>query len=81
MKIDCRDLACPEPVINTKKALDMLPEDSILEVLVNSVSSKENVERFAKNGGYKVDLEHVGADIKIVIVSNEVSSNEIFSQA
>lgn len=68
MKIDCRDLACPEPVINTKNALEKMPEDSILEVLVNSPASIENVERFAKNEGYTVDLENVDADTKITIV-------------
>lgn len=57
MKIDCRDLACPEPVLNTKKSLELLPEDSILEVLVNSVASKENVERFVQNQGFTAECE------------------------
>jgi len=57
MKIDCRGLACPEPVINTKKSLEVLPNDSILEVLVDSVASKENVIRFAKNEGMSVSDE------------------------
>ena len=57
MKIDCRGLACPEPVINTKKSLDILPEDSILEVLVDTTASKENVIRYAKNEGLTVSDE------------------------
>ena len=57
MKIDCRGLACPEPVINTKKSLEILPDDSILEVLVDSNASKENVIRFAKNEGLSVSDE------------------------
>lgn len=83
MKIDCRDLACPEPVINTKKALDALPDDSILEVLVNAKSSVENVERFAKNSGYSVSFENEGADTKITIVKGfacTVNSSEEGSQ-
>ena len=32
-----------------KKALEELQNDAILEVLVNSVASIENVKRFAKN--------------------------------
>lgn len=31
MKIDCRDLACPRPVIETKKALEELKENENLE--------------------------------------------------
>ena len=57
MKIDCCGLACPEPVLQTKKALDTLSNDSVLEVLVNSVASKENVIRFAQNAGYEVRSE------------------------
>ena len=53
MKIDCCGLACPEPVLQTKKALEALPNDAILEVVVNSVASKENVLRFAQNAGYE----------------------------
>ena len=57
MTIDCCDLACPEPVLRTKKALEELPEDSILEVLVNSASSVANVRRFAENQGYECRSE------------------------
>lgn len=57
MKIDCCGLACPEPVLQTKKALENLPNDSILEVLVNSVASKENVLRYAQNCGHECRFE------------------------
>lgn len=57
MKLDCCGLACPEPVLQTKKALETLPNDAVLEVLVNSLASKENVIRFAKNGGFDVKAQ------------------------
>lgn len=57
MKIDCCGLACPEPVLQTKKALESLPDDAVLEVLVNSLASKENVLRFAHNAGYEAKSE------------------------
>ena len=57
MKIDCCGLACPEPVLQTKKALETLPNDTILEVVVNSIASKENVLRFAQNAGYECRFE------------------------
>jgi len=56
MKIDCRNLACPEPVLKTKKALEEMQE-GILEVLVNSVSSIQNVKRFASNQGLVAEEE------------------------
>ena len=52
-KIDCKNLACPEPVIKTKEALEEM-EEGILEVEVNSFSSANNVKRFAQNQGLYV---------------------------
>ena len=59
MKIDCCDLACPQPVLETKKALEELEDDSLLEVLVNAISSKENVKRFATKQGYESRTEEL----------------------
>ncbi len=68
MKIDCCDLACPEPVIRTKKALEELDDDSILEVVVNTVSSIENVKRFATKGGYEHREEEIGDGKRIITI-------------
>jgi len=56
MKVDCRGLACPEPVIRTKRALDEINE-GVIEVIVDNIASKENVKRFAENQGYTVDIK------------------------
>lgn len=47
MILDCRDMDCPRPVLETKKALDALPENAILTVEVNTLSGRENCKRFA----------------------------------
>ncbi|KAF0196757.1 MAG: SirA family protein [Bacillota bacterium] len=47
--IDCRGLACPQPVINTKKALDMGART--LEIITDNVVSRENVLKFARSQG------------------------------
>ena len=57
-KIDCRNLACPQPVLETKKALEEIDE-GILEVLVNSVSSVQNVKRYAENQGFEPKVEEL----------------------
>lgn len=54
MELDCQNLACPEPVIKTKKALEDLDDGANLQVLVNSEASIQNVTRFAKSLGYGV---------------------------
>ena len=53
--IDARGLSCPEPVIMTKNAL--ASEDAAYEVLVDNVTAKENVTRFANHQGYQVAAE------------------------
>ncbi len=60
MKIDCCGLACPEPVLRTKKALEEMPDDSVLEVLVDAAASVANVQRFASNGAYEYRTEELG---------------------
>lgn len=55
MEIDCTGLACPEPVLRTKAALDELDE-GILTLLVDSAASRENVQRFAESQGCAVTV-------------------------
>lgn len=54
--LDCRGLACPQPVIETKKTLEAEPEKTVL-VIVDNAAARENVARFAKNAGCKVEVE------------------------
>jgi selenium metabolism protein YedF len=54
-KIDCRGLACPQPVLETKKALEAHGAEEIL-VVVDNLSSKENVRRFAESQGHQVSI-------------------------
>jgi selenium metabolism protein YedF len=54
--IDARGLACPQPVLATKKALEKgIPGP--LTVLVDNSTSKENVMRFARNQGCEVKIQ------------------------
>ena len=50
--IDCRGLACPEPVLRTKRELESSRE--ALCILLNDGAPRENVTRFARNHGYKI---------------------------
>ena len=66
-KIDCRNLACPEPVLRTKKALEEM-EEGILEVLVNSFSSVQNVKRYATNQGFEAKIEEIGNGESVITI-------------
>jgi len=60
-EIDNRQLSCPQPVVNTKKALERMCRegegDFALTVLVDNQTAKENVSRFARNYGCNVSIE------------------------
>jgi selenium metabolism protein YedF len=51
MNLDCKDLDCPKPVLELKKALEALPDDGIIDLELNSLSSVENCRRFALSQG------------------------------
>ncbi len=57
-ELDCQGMACPMPVIMTKKALEQRPE--VLTVLVDNTAAKENVTKFAIANGYGVSIEQEG---------------------
>lgn len=53
MEIDCRGMACPQPVVETRRALEQLAEDELM-VIVDDPAAHDNVERFARSQGCSV---------------------------
>ncbi len=64
-EIDARGKSCPEPVILTKKAIIKNPDGVI--VLVDNTTARDNIGRFAKNSGYKVETEEDGTDYRMTL--------------
>lgn len=58
VEVDARGLSCPQPVIETKKAIEKTSNGEI-HVLVDTMTSVMNVSRFAKNQGWKVNYEEL----------------------
>lgn len=71
-KVDCRGLACPQPVINTKKALDSITR-GVVETLVDNDTSRENVTLFAKNAGCRTEVEKIEGGIYRITITKENS--------
>ena len=63
--VDARGLSCPQPVIETKKAVKDNP--SKLEVIVDNIAAFENVTRFAKACGYSVSSSEKGGEYSLVL--------------
>lgn len=63
--VDARGLSCPQPVILARKAIETAQFP--VEVLVDTVTSRENVRRMAEGAGLKVQVEAVGDEFKLTI--------------
>jgi len=73
-KISARGLACPAPVIETKKALQELG-DEILCITVDNIAAKENVTRFAHSQGYAVETKSIsGGDEYELTISKDADT-------
>ena len=63
--LDARGLSCPEPVIMIRKA--MMSKEDAYEMIVDNVTSKENVTRYAEHQGYTVSLTENGGEYTLVM--------------
>jgi selenium metabolism protein YedF len=62
--LDCRGLACPQPVIKTKEMLESQAPQS-LEVLVDNQAASQNVVRFLGSQGYRATAQPQGGDFLV----------------
>lgn len=54
--VDARGLTCPQPVIATKKALEAIA-DGVVTTIVDNLTAKENVVKFAVANGCGASVE------------------------
>lgn len=72
-EIDARGLACPQPVIATKKALDAI-DAGVVTTIVDNQAAKENVMKFAAASGFGVSVEETGGYYRIRITKDAPAS-------
>lgn len=60
MIVDARGLACPQPVVLTKKALEKADD---LTVIVDNATAEQNVSRLAEGHGLEVSVDKKGDGI------------------
>jgi tRNA 2-thiouridine synthesizing protein A len=64
-QVDARGFSCPQPVILTRNAIKA--GDFPIEVLVETVTSRENVRRAAEKAGCTVQVEELGDEFKLTL--------------
>ena len=63
--VDARGLSCPQPVILARNAIKT--GEFPVEVLVETVTSRENVRRAAEKLGCTVQVEEMGDEFRLVL--------------
>lgn len=74
--VDARGLPCPQPVVQTKRALAQGGFD-LLEVLVDNKAAVANVSRYAAHAGFSVEETHEGPDGISIIISMSGAAEEV----
>ena len=69
IKVNAVGEVCPKPVIMTKKALKEI-ESGVVEVSVDNITSKENVEKMAKEMGHTFETKEEGNVFVITITKS-----------
>ncbi len=62
--LDCRGLACPAPVLQTKNLIDK-EHPHLIEIMVDNDAARENVARFLESQGFEVRVEKKGFEFQI----------------
>ncbi len=61
MEINARGLACPEPVIRTKNAIENENPSSV-KIIMDNPAAQQNVQRLLESLGYQTIIEQKGVD-------------------
>ena len=69
--VDCRNMACPAPVVTVKRALEETKGGTV-QVLVDPGAALENVTRFAINRGHTVEEEALEGGYALTIAAAEL---------
>jgi selenium metabolism protein YedF len=64
-ELNCRGLACPQPVLRTKHFVDTNRHILEFKVVVDNAASAQNVVRFVESQGFDAALHQEGTDFEI----------------
>lgn len=71
MKLDLRDLECPEPIIKVKEKLNSIKIGESFEAVVNTLPPQENISRFLKTNDVPFEMSRNGKEVLFKITKNK----------
>lgn len=75
--LNCRGLACPQPVLRTKHFVESNPRTLEFTVVVDNAASAQNVVRFVESQGFSASLKQEDTDFEIKAVKTEETGDEV----
>lgn len=52
--VDARNLACPMPIVKTRKAVDTVEPGQVVEVLATDKGALKDIESWSKSSGHEL---------------------------
>lgn len=52
--LDCIGLYCPQPLLQTRLAVDAIAVGEVLEVLADDPAAEEDIKRFVRRTGHEI---------------------------
>ncbi|EAH5446542.1 sulfurtransferase-like selenium metabolism protein YedF, partial [Campylobacter jejuni] len=71
------NLSCPQPIVETKNALEKLQENEILEIVLNSIISKNNVVKFLNSLNLNPIIDENAQEFCIKVQKKNFNSSEV----
>lgn len=79
-KLDCKGMACPLPVVTTKKAMEELKEDGIVEVIVDNETAVQNLLKLAAKSNFAAASEKKSDEEFVVRIEVKVGCGDVCEQ-
>ncbi|MBC7324070.1 MAG: sulfurtransferase TusA family protein, partial [Moorella sp. (in: Bacteria)] len=75
--VDARGLACPQPVIQTKKALETLEAEGEVVTIVDNEAARDNVLKLARSLECETSVREEGRDYYIHIHKESMPATQL----
>ena len=67
--LDCVGLFCPQPLFQTKQAIESIEPGQILEILADDPAAEEDIKRFCKRTGHEfISVKNLPDGVQRILV-------------
>ncbi len=68
-RLDCVGLFCPQPLFQTKQAIEGLKPGQVLEILADDPAAEEDIRRFCRRTGHElISVKNLPDNVKRILI-------------